>query len=189
MKLLVSLFNKGASPSLRDPGVYLYLVDSETGGVEPVPTEHPDITSANGMTGLCFHEGAVVGVRQRRPNQLVILNRESLAVEAVRTLDLSMAGHSLLSRDGDLYLAATGLNAVLRVTPDAEELIWQHPDGDTDSIHCNGLAQSEGRLLCCGFGPRKGELWSSANAGFVRDVDSGEVLVSDIVHPHALTVV
>jgi hypothetical protein len=187
MKLLVSLCNKESAEGLAEPGVYLYAVDTEAGTREPVPTEHPDLMAANGMTGLCFHEGAVVGVRQRRPNQLVFLDPKTLAVEGVTSLETSMAGHSMVSRDGALYLVATGLDSLLRITPEGEAVVWQHGPGGTDSIHCNGLALHDGRLHVSGFGPKRGDLWSSAEDGFLRDVERDEIVRPGIYHPHTVS--
>lgn len=205
MKLLVSLCNKESAPGLADPGVYLYLVDTESCAVTPVPTAHPDLRPANGMTGLCFHDGDVIAVRQVRPNQLVRLHPRTLAVQDVWSLEQSAAGHSLLSHGGALYLVATGLDSLLRVTPPRaptaaargrltppdggpqEDVVWRHGDGTADTIHCNSVLRHQGRLHVSGFGPRTGTLWSTAEEGFVLDVETGRVAVPSIYHPHSAT--
>ena len=188
MELLASICNKESATGKADPGVYLYRIDTESGAVTPVPTEHPDLEPANGMTGLCHHGGKIIGVRQQRPNQLVVLDPVSWAVEHVWSLKHSMAGHSLLSHDGSLYLVATGIDSVLRITPPTgEEVIWSHGAADADTIHCNGITLHKGSVHISGFGPKPGKLWGTAEAGFVLDVQSGERAISGIFHPHTVT--
>ena len=190
MKLLASICNKESAKGKRDPGVYLYEVDTESGACRPVPTEHPDLLPAKGMTGLCRHDDGYLGVRQVRPNQLVRLDPVDLRVTDVWSLERSVAGHSMVSHGGALYLVATGLDSLLRIRLPAggcalqEEVVWQHAAGRADTIHCNGLTVHAGRLHVSGFGPKQGELWSSADEGFVRDVERDEPLVRGIYHPH-----
>lgn len=101
--------------------------------------------------------------------------------------------HSIIERNGSLFVVSSGTNAVIRFEVDnghviSEQLHWR-PDcvsSDCDEIHLNSLACIDGRIVVSHFGGRdsSGE-W--LHEGLVYDTERDKVIVDDLAHPHSLT--
>ena len=107
---------------------------------------------------------------------------------AIESLDI----HDLLYLDGKIFVACTELNGVIELDDDFNETNrWIFP-GEPDSIHLNCLCIYKGRLLASTFGDfsvHRGYKGNSAGRGEVRDVITGQVIISGLSQPHTLCVV
>ncbi len=152
-----------------------------------------------GATGMCFWNDLICVVHQqegpRRPPGFVILDPGS-DFEQVGAGNLPMGSdpHSVCVRDGDLYFALTGRDAVYRASFDKSRgewdasSYWAFPgsSGDADEHHLNAIELIDGELCVSGFGRAEGDSWAQAQNGFVYNVDRGVYVASDIYHPHSL---
>jgi hypothetical protein len=121
---------------------------------------------------------------------LSILDVSTLTVlECVPLKDVTDV-HSICVRDEWLYLVSTGTDEVRRLNVSSvdrpSELVWRASSHGSDTHHVNSILATGTRLLCSAFGPKSGERWSTALAGYVVDVESNELLCSGIEHPHSL---
>jgi O-antigen biosynthesis protein len=107
---------------------------------------------------------------------------------ATESLDI----HDLLYLDGKIFVACTELNGVIELDGNFKETNrWIFP-GEPDSVHLNCLCIYKGRLLASTFGDfsvHRGYKGNTAGRGEVRDVLTGQVLISGLSQPHSLCVV
>ncbi len=159
----------------------------------------PDLGQA-GATGL-LRVGDEIIVALQSPSghstQIVVLDAATLQRRAQWSLTLAVDPHSIAwhpdRNGGRLYVASTGSDEVIEVEPrgddaPAERVVWR-PDGADerrDRHHINSVAIHHGHLIVAGFWPRAGERWSSAEDGRVMVVETGEMLLDGLWHPHSL---
>lgn len=100
--------------------------------------------------------------------------------------------HDLLAVGDRLFVACTEFNGVVELDEDFREVArWTFP-GEPDSVHLNSLCFHEGRLLASLFGDfsaHRGYKGATTGRGEVRDVVSGETVVSGLSQPHSLGVI
>ncbi|MEO9090914.1 MAG: glycosyltransferase [Rhodanobacter sp.] len=100
--------------------------------------------------------------------------------------------HDLLAVGNRLFVACTEFNGVIELDQAFCEVArWTFP-GEPDSIHLNSLCFHDGRLLASLFGDfstHRGYKGATAGRGEVRDVVSGETVVSGLSQPHSLGVI
>ncbi len=186
MKLLASLCNVHRTHA--PPRTTLVEIDPEMAEApSPVAIDHPDAGNAIGITGLARHGDLVAAVLQAAPTKIALLDRDYKLTTMYATT-MVRDGHSVASFEGKLFIVSTGTDSLVELDPvtGRERVIWKLGTEAKDTNHLNSVIVDAGRLLVSGFGPKKGELWSSADEGFVIDVATGEKLVEPIYHPHSL---
>ncbi|WP_158883214.1 glycosyltransferase [Rhodanobacter sp. L36] len=121
--------------------------------------------------------GSVLAVYRKTGLQLVTLSGEPLDI------------HDLLRVDGRTFVACTQLNCVSELDEAFKEVDrWTFP-GEPDSVHLNCLCMHKGRLLASMFGDfteHRGYKGNTSGRGEVRDVMSGETVISALSQPHTL---
>ena len=146
-----------------------------------------------GATGMICHDGFVfVIVQSKQLPRLVALDTRHWTLVASSPLSQVRDPHSLALRDGHLFVASTGDNAVYELLLDgprlaSERLHWRYPEtsDDEDDVHLNSLTFVGDELLVSAFGPRDPEgRWSSD--GRVLNVDAAAVLAEGVNQPHSL---
>ncbi len=123
---------------------------------------------------------------------LAIFDGKTLAISQFLPLDHVRDVHSIAIDGNAIYLVSTGTDEIVRAPladPNAGETVWRASSTLSDTHHLNSIALSNGRVLCTGFGPKRGERWSSADDGYVYDVTSGSYVARGLYHPHSLTIV
>jgi hypothetical protein len=189
MRLLVSLCN------LPEPGPSGLLV------VDPAEPNSEDIRlldigatpgTVHGCLGLAATSEVIycAWIGPGQASYLSVLARRTLApLEVVPLQDISDV-HSLCIEAESIYVVATGADEVRRL--DARriearsEVVWRATPAGRDTHHVNSIVASRGQLLCSAFGPKSGDRWSTALAGYVVDIRSNEILWTGIEQPHSL---
>ncbi|HEY0198055.1 MAG TPA: glycosyltransferase [Rhodanobacter sp.] len=145
------------------------------------------LTTTDG-TGLISWPGTVLRALQPNGASMLAAYRNSglqLIPLATEPLDI----HDLLHADGRIFVACTQVNAVLELDEDFREVgRWTFP-GEPDSVHLNCLCMHRGRLLVSVFGnfaEHRGYKGNTLGRGEVRDVMSGETVISGLSQPHTL---
>jgi hypothetical protein len=188
MHLLVSLCNL-AQPDTTG----LLLVDAENEETRPVAIGAPT-AGVLGCVGLWGDRSVVYcawAAADGRP-YVSVLDKRTLAVLEVAALDGVRDVHSVSVVESFLYVVSTGTDEVRRVPTDRlgapSEVVWQATDAGCDTHHVNAILPVKGRLFCSAFGPKNGDRWSTALAGYVVDIESGDIIERGIEHPHSLAV-
>jgi GT2 family glycosyltransferase len=121
------------------------------------------------------------------------LDRKDLDILNLYTFRMAVDVHSICLSDEKLYVVSTGTDEVLELgirgkEVRSENVFWRpDPDGPrADVYHLNGLCAWRGGLLVSGFGRKSGQLWSSAQDGFILNTINGAVIASAIYHPHSI---
>jgi len=185
MKLLVSLCNKIVEP-IGPP--FLLEVDTVSEEITPIFLDDSRVPPPLGFSGLCPYREGFLAALQTEPTTLLQLSRE-YQVENVWTLTRVKDARSLAVFEDKIYLVSTGNDAIVEFAPDSEERIfWRANHEGKDSIHLNSLAWHEGNLYATAFGKKKGDSWSSADAGFLQNLTTGTCLCEALMHPHSLLV-
>jgi GT2 family glycosyltransferase len=148
-----------------------------------LPLAETDITGLALGTGAalwCLQENGANSVREVSNGQL----------RTVRLSDQPMDLHDILLEGEDVYVAATQLNAVIKLDRKLGEA-KQHftIEGESDSSHLNSLAVHNGRLVASIFGrfsSHRGYKGKTRGAGEVLDVGSGKTLLGGLSQPHSL---
>jgi hypothetical protein len=137
------------------------------------------------ITGIFAGEN--IFLRALQPNQLQAFRTDSGFM-------LDIAGnfydiHDVLWADGFCYLVATDYNEIIRLNAEGlEDHRWTFP-GENDSWHINCLGKWGGRIIFSAFGEFKehrGYKSKTSEAGFVKDLISGEILIKNLSQPHSL---
>ena len=123
-------------------------------------------------------------------NSISVFSEEGFT--SIRLADDALDIHDLIYAEGKIYAACTELNGVIELDGQFQETNrWVFP-GEPDSIHLNCLCWYQGRLLASVFGDfatHRGYKGNTSGRGEVRDVLSGETLISGLSQPHTLRMV
>jgi hypothetical protein len=127
------------------------------------------------------------------PSGLLVFDRRDLTLLAEHVFSSVFDAHSVLALDGELLVVSTGTDEITRVRLDgpnvvSEEVLWRMDvhGPRADVHHLNAICSRRGEVLVSGFGKKTGHLWSTATAGFIVSVTTGERLAMGIGHPHSL---
>lgn len=120
-----------------------------------------------------------------------VLERPSLGLVSVQPLSDVRDAHSVCVHEGALLVVSTGTDQVWRYALQGDaigsgEPVWSATGERRDTHHLNSIAPVGDALWCSGFGPKAGDLWSSALEGYVVDVGTGDTVASRLQHPHSL---
>jgi GT2 family glycosyltransferase/glycosyltransferase involved in cell wall biosynthesis len=142
-------------------------------------------------TGLVRASGRILRALQADgANSIGVFSEEGF--DRVLLTNEALDIHDLFYADGKIYVACTELNGVIELDEDFKETSrWVFP-GEPDSVHLNCLYSYKGRLLASVFGnfaTHRGYKGNTAGRGEVRDVLSGETLISGLSQPHTLRMV
>lgn len=185
MKFIVSICNKQRAEQAKLPDIFLFELSTKQLEPKPIALKHPDIPPARGITGLAHYHEGILALLQIKPMKLVYFNRQ-YKVENVWTLTLAKDGHSITVNRNKVYIASCGTDSVIEFDPDlGEKVFWQDNGQGKDSIHLNSIAWHNGELYVTAFGSKKGELWSSADAGYLMNITSGQIITCPLYHPHS----
>lgn len=186
MHLLVSLCNRSPKRygALRD--TLLLHVDVNSGAVRPIDLPYEVTKDAWGMTGITRYEGGYICLLQ--PQSLLYLST-ALKPLALYPLNLVRDGHSLAYHNGLCYIASSGSDSVVTFCPErGERVFWcANHEANTDTIHLNALLWDNRGCWITAFGRREGELWRTAEHGYILNTATGEKNMADLYHPHSLT--
>jgi hypothetical protein len=150
------------------------------------------VTSTHGATGMCRMGEEIFVVPQMPDGHVAVFDLQTLEQTHSAPLEGARDVHSIVPGAGGIAVASTGTDEVLWYWYDdgvfiGRTVLWAAGDERRDVHHVNGLTVWGDRLLCCGFGERRSpdDLWSASRGGFVRDVTSGDVLATSLLHPHS----
>lgn len=161
------------------------------------------VGSPNGGGLLHVHEGRVHKIDHLDTTGLYLHERKLLrGVQPAlviaygdRVVELNPADvafgdiHDVLIADDKYYLVGTWGNEVVCVDAGGVELErWKFP-GEDDSWHINCIANWSGRIVFSAFGEfteHREYKGRSTETGFVRDLLTGETLISGLTQPHSL---
>ncbi len=184
---LVSFCNNGKNTA-EDNGHYVIKVHIDTQdqvvAVEPVDLNLPAGFGGNGITGMCHAGDHVVLLLQRTPSVLLYLHQD-LSYSHHFELTGLKGIHSILNWNQAIYLSVTNQDRIVKFDHDqVQHEVWTNHTME-DQMHLNSISLHQGRLMASAFGPKSNQLWSSATAGYVFDVASGDKVIEDIWHPHS----
>lgn len=163
----------------------LGLVDFDSRAVHHVRSADSRILSHMGGTGLARWKDGYVLLINSSPTQAVVLAAD-LTVTEVLDLPLVVDAHSIMVLD-DVWLAvATGTDSVVAIDPatGTASTIWRAPGDGNDVTHVNSVFTLDGSVGITAMGRRHGSLASSVD-GLAMDLQTGEVLMRPIFHPHS----
>lgn len=125
--------------------------------------------------------------RAIQPDQLWVLGERTTVIDK-HVADLGDI-HDVIALDGYLYVVGTTRNEVVKFDEYGNELFrWRMPGAD-DSQHLNCLAVWDGRVVYSAFGEfsdHRGYKGKTAEQGFVKDLETGKVLISGLSQPHSV---
>ena len=182
----VSFCNNNKKINNHDNYLTQVALDSvaETISCQDLPLYLPEGIRGNGITGMCKHLGQTVLLLQRMPSTLVFLNQD-FKVDRVLSLDGLKGIHTILSWHDHIYLSVTNQDRIMRLNVDDKlEEVWTN-DTMADRIHLNSLCIHNDQLHASAFGAKKADLWSSADEGYVFNVETGEHVLNSVWHPHS----
>ena len=164
--------------------------DSSRIELYPVFSGVQDVISS--ITGLCQDENSIYLLQPGYPSRLVALSKESFHVLFEQDLPEISDAHSMMSRDGRLYIISTGTDEVISYEINENslikpEVVWQASSIRKDTHHINSIIKVNEEIFISAFGPKKGALNSSAKNGYIYNITSDTFLTEGIYHPHTLS--
>jgi hypothetical protein len=150
--------------------------------------------SVKGCTGMTSDEERIyVLCVSEGMHYLSVIARDELECVFCQALPEVKEGHSILAKEGQLYVVSTGTDEVIRYDLAAEgaknsQVVWSASPSGSDTHHVNSIADWQGNLVVSAFGPKFGTLWASALEGYIHDISRDVRIKSGIYHPHSLSV-
>jgi len=186
MKFLVSLCNKVPEVQ-KAPGVWLVECDTQAMTATPVYLQDLDFPGTIGVLGIAKCRDRIVAILQG-PRMALAWLTPSYRIVELRPLQLVQGGHSIAVCDHRIYIASASTDAIVEYDPSCGESIhWSDNADGKDTIHLNSILWHQGSLYFSAFGKKKGELWSTAEEGYLKELSSGRTVLAPLFHPHSVT--
>jgi len=189
--ILVSLCN--LPKPTRTPVLRLEVSFDGKGSVKTSPVNLGFPNLINSATGLTQNENAVfVLFWIQGIFHISVLKRQNLEPLFHQVLPEVKDGHSIIVSENFMYVVSTGTDEVIRYEIMDKALgnptvIWRASDTGTDTHHVNSIIRMDGDIYVSAFGPKLGQLWSSASNGYIHNITRDLRIKDGIYHPHSLT--
>ncbi len=189
MKLLVSFCNQ-QNNAIHDN---LVLLDTET----KERRSFLDFLYNRSITGITQDESRVYICYQDQVNGIIILKKPNLEIELIRSFPEIKDGHTVLINENNLYVVSTGNDRILKFNFDTiinkveyTDSFYLSPDANSelDLNHINSIAIKNNEIYLTAFGKKLGEKWSTALNGYILNTQNGEKVLTNLVHPHSLSI-
>lgn len=189
MKLLVSFCNQYGDSTHSN----LVRIDTETKDVFEVPISVPNM----GIHGLATDGTMLVAVFRSDNPGVVLLDAKTWEEIGAFHLKELADPHGVAVLNSQFIITSTGNDQVIsyKFGPDRKTVEYLgnrwSPDGSEGTIdthHINSISAYDGNLFISAFGHKEGELWSTAENGYVYNISQGKIVLDSIYHPHSLSV-
>jgi len=201
MNLLISFCNTETNDKQTGRLVSpLGLINTEEEKIFWLPV--PEKARIVGITGLAETDQFVFAAYQTKfsPLQirkcgLLVYEKPTLRLKSWPQLKKVKDPHAILVTEENVVITSTGNDRVIKYPRRGSEIdqssattIWtpSTSKGKKDTHHINSICQKNGDLLISAFGPKAGDLWKSAQEGYVINITSNRPIISPISHPHSL---
>lgn len=192
MKLIVSLCNKKASvekergEKMLYPGIFLLEVNTEDGSIRPIKVRWWT-WKPRGVTGLVSYKDGFLCLLQAKIHKLFWFDK-NYKVRKRWILKKVKDGHSLVTKNGKVYIASTGNDSIVEFDPETEEerVFWKENSFGKDTIHLNSMIWDDDHMIISAFGKKAGDQWMSARNGYLMDIKTGKKIRDSLFHPHTL---
>lgn len=160
----------------------------------PVTLGFPGLIST--ATGIAKWGGYIFVVFASNGNFfLSVLRQNDLLPVFLQQLSEVKDGHSIVVNAEGVYVVSTGTDNVIKYNLDIvnqrvfnPQIVWQASASDSDTHHVNSIVEKDGELFVSAFGLKEGNLWSSAQNGYVHNITKNIPVKSGIYHPHSISV-
>lgn len=190
--ILVSFCNMTTPMPGRTGLLWLNLRNERARWIKINGDGEPRTTTCTGLSG---HNREIYTAFAIGPSfHLAVLDMSTLRLKAVHQLDEVEDVHSICASDSGVYVVSTGTDEVTFFPfedgkPGRREVIWSPSHQGCDTHHVNSVwVQENGDVICSGFGLRKSEKWTSAENGYIYNINTQTAIEQPIVHPHSVTV-
>lgn len=191
MRVLISFCNQ-KNESNRDN---LICLDVFSGEEKRFGSQLDSMFKNDGFTGIGQNKEFIFAAYNRG---VAVFKKDNFELFAnVVSNELSDA-HSMAVDGNRLFVVSTGKDQVReylfnnrKKRIDFSKVVWFPPGSNQegDSHHLNSLFLTRmGNLYVSGFGPKEGQLWSSAKKGYIYNITKKKKEVSPIYHPHSVFV-
>lgn len=161
---------------------------------------HPILPTGTGITGLAGDDDYIYAATQRvkaagnKGHHLLTFSRKDFSFVSGYRFKKAGDVHSMCFFNGRLLVISTATDQLIELNLNrgavtSESVYWCFKPHlkRGDNNHLNGLCNSAGGLIVCGFGKKSGDSWMYANEGFLYDFDRKEIIISHLQHPHSVT--
>lgn len=157
------------------------------GGLFLIANKTAYLLDCNSSLGLCISKNMLI--RGVYPNKIHAYNCAGFSLEKE---DSSFEDiHDVLFLNDHYYIVGTELNVVIKIDLSGKEIQRWTLGVERDSCHINCLSVIDNRIVYSAFGSfnsSRGYKGNTQNKGFLKDLISGETLVSGLSQPHSPTV-
>ena len=165
------------------------LVSSPNGGGLFVIDDNKVIKlDSYSSVGLCVLPDVII--RALQPDSLWICSNSVIEISSSQVSFGDI--HDVLGYEGDYYLVGTTGNEVIRIDTNGLEVQRWCLTGEDDSKHVNCLAVWNDKVIYSAFGEfdiSRGYKNNTIQKGYVKDLETGGVLISGLSQPHSPIVV
>lgn len=189
--LLISLCNNPIT-SLSQTVLVSIPTDFDTNQIQIAPLFSGFEKNIESVTGLSKDKENIYLVNPGKPSNLAVLNQKTFSMMFVQELPQVHDVHSLLADNEKLYIVSTGTDEVISYEILGDRVInpqvaWKASSTGKDTNHINSIINFDGDLLISAFGPKSGDLNSSARNGFIYNISKDIRIKENIFHPHTLS--
>lgn len=148
------------------------------------------------VTGITSNEKSifVIFVLKNKKTYISSLSIEDFSLQYSQELPEIVDPHSIVSINNQLFIVSTGTDEVIRYDIFDGGLnnintFWRASESKLDTHHINSIAENNGELFISAFGSKSGQLWSSAENGYIHNISKDVRVMDKIYHPHSLTII
>lgn len=143
--------------------------------------------------GICTDENYIYHVfGASNQTYISVLLKDKLIPIVCQPLELVHDPHSICVLNQELYIVSTRTDEVIKYQFRDSQLtnpcvVWQASNNGKDTHHLNSISVIKDEIWVSGFGPKKGERWSTADDGYIYSITGDQIIKTGIYHPHTIT--
>jgi|GEM_PF-2511270 hypothetical protein len=148
------------------------------------------------VTGITSNENSifVIFVLMNKQTYISSLSIEDFSLRFCQELPEIIDPHSIVTINNQLFIVSTGTDEVVRYDYfdgglSNRSIFWRASEAKSDTHHINSIAKNSGELYISAFGPKSGQLWSTAENGYIHNISKDVRVMDKIYHPHSLTII
>jgi hypothetical protein len=192
MKFLITCCNKTENRNLKNPNIFVYLVDNDNATVTAIDLGLDN--ADHGVTGACrYNNGWAFLVQNNikrsmsgKPVRLIIISNE---LKVTDTINLSNVfdPHSMVQFEDGLVIVSTGHDQLIKFDARGVESVYRSFSQSNDgSLHVNSVSLLSQGLSVSTFGLSGGLLKNTARNGYIQCLSNNETIRGGLYHPHSL---
>jgi len=147
-----------------------------------------------GITGLTQNDKYIYAASQNNISTYIYtIDKKTLFTIKYQKLTKVKDAHSIMYENNRLHIVSTGNNTIYTYTIDKnndlkyKKILYQYKNHTKDTIHINSIARYDDDYYFSAFGPKKDNLNTKTDSGYIINIKNKVNEIKPIYHPHSVT--